>query len=88
MLRDTGDAASAARNYALRLGGWSLALFGLFRLPWVAAQIVWPATRLQSAAAIALFGPSSAPVEVTLACSGADALSVCLGAIVAYPASC
>ena len=40
MLRDTGDAASAARNYALRLGGWSLALFGLFRLPWVATQIV------------------------------------------------
>ena len=87
MLRDTDDAASAARNYALRLGGWSLALFGLFRLPWVATQIVWPATRLQSAGAIAFFGPSSAPVEVTLACSGADALSVCLGAIVAYPAT-
>jgi exosortase/archaeosortase family protein len=87
VLRDTDDAASAARKFALRLGGWSLALFGLFRLPWVATQVLWPATRLQAAAAVAVFGPSSAPIEVTLACSGADALSLCLGAIVAYPAS-
>jgi exosortase/archaeosortase family protein len=87
VLRATDEAASAARRFALRLGGWSLALFGLFRLPWVATQILWPATRLQSAAAIALFGPSSVPIEVTLACSGADALSLCVGAIVAYPAS-
>jgi len=87
VLRATDDAASAARKFALRLGGWSLALFGLFRLPWVTTQILWPATRLQSAAAVALFGPSSVPIEVTLACSGADALSLCVGAILAYPAS-
>ena len=31
------------------------------------------------------FGASALPVEVTLACSGADALALCLGAILAYP---
>ena len=43
-------------------------------------------TRLQAAAGSALVGPSSLPIEVTLACSGADALALCLAAIVAYPA--
>ena len=35
--------------------------------------------------AVGLFGTSALPVEVTLACSGADALALCLGAILAYP---
>ena len=46
-----------------------------------------PVTRLQAAAGSALVGPPSVPVEATLACSGADALALCLAAIVAYPAS-
>ena len=44
-----------------------------------------PFTRAQAAAAVGLFGPPALPVEVTLACSGADALALCLGAILAYP---
>jgi exosortase/archaeosortase family protein len=75
-----------ASAFALRLIAWSLALFGLFRLPWVGAHILLPATRLQAAAGSALLGPSSLPIEATLACSGADALALCLAAIVAYPA--
>jgi exosortase/archaeosortase family protein len=47
---------------------------------------VLPATRFQGAAGAALFGPASPPVDVTLACSGTDALALCLGAILAYPA--
>ena len=34
---------------------------------------------------LGLFGTSALPVEVTLACSGADALALCLGAVLAYP---
>lgn len=33
-----------------------------------------------------MFGPSSRPLEATLACSGADALALCIAAIAAYPA--
>jgi exosortase/archaeosortase family protein len=79
-------AATPARSFALRLIGWSLGLFGLFRLPWIAAHILLPVTARQAAAATALLGPSSLPIEVTLACSGADALALCFAAILAYPA--
>ena len=40
---------------------------------------------LQGALAARLFGAPTLPVEVTLACSGADALALCLGAVLAYP---
>ena len=79
-------AVTPARSFALRLIAWSLALFGLQRLPWVGLHILLPATQLQAAAGSALLGPSSLPIEATLACSGADALALCLAAILAYPA--
>jgi exosortase/archaeosortase family protein len=83
---DTVRAATPSGSFALRLIAWSLALFGLLRLPWVGAHVLLPVTRLQAAAGSALVGPSSLPIEATLACSGADALALCLAAIVAYPA--
>lgn len=86
MPMDTVRAETAGRSFSLRLIVWSLALFGLLRLPWVGTHILLPMTRLQAAAGSALLGPSSLPVEVTLACSGADALALCLAAVVAYPA--
>jgi exosortase/archaeosortase family protein len=47
--------------------------------------VVLPLTRLQAGVAVGLFGAPALPIEVTLACSGADALALCLGAIFAYP---
>jgi exosortase/archaeosortase family protein len=73
-----------AARFALRGVAWSLGLFGLLRLNWIEAHAVLPFTRAQ-AAAVGLFGTSALPVQVTLACSGADALALCLGAILAYP---
>src|SRR3954468_20775330 len=75
------------RSFALRLAAWSVGLFGLFRLPWVAAYVLLPATQWQAAAGAALLGPATLPIEATLACSGADALALCLGAILSYPAA-
>ena len=49
------------------------------------SHAVLPFTRVQAAVAAGLFGGSALPVEVTLACSGADALALCLGAVLAYP---
>jgi exosortase/archaeosortase family protein len=83
---DTARLASPSTKFALRLVAWSLAIFGVLRLPWVAAHVLLPATALQAAAGAALIGPSSLPIEATLACSGADALALCLAAILAYPA--
>jgi exosortase/archaeosortase family protein len=80
----TGSRTDAV-SFALRGVAWSVGLFGLLRLDWTEAHAVLPFTRVQAAAAAGLFGSSAAPVEVTLACSGADALALCLGAILAYP---
>jgi exosortase/archaeosortase family protein len=82
----TASAPTPARRFALRLTVWSLGLFGVFRLSWVGTHILLPATQLQAAAGAAMLGPSALPIEATLACSGADALALCLAAIVAYPA--
>ena len=86
MPTDTAPTAfRAARDFALRAVAWSLGFFGLLRLHWTEAHAVLPLTRVQAGLAAGLFGPSSAPIEVTLACSGADALALCLGALLAYP---
>jgi exosortase/archaeosortase family protein len=63
----------------------SLGLFGFLRLSAIEAQLVMPITRAQGRLAVELFGAPTLPVEATLACSGTDALALCLGAILAYP---
>ncbi len=74
-----------AARFVLRAVAWSLGIFGLLRLTWIAAHVVLPFTRLQAGLAVGLLGAPTAPVEATLACSGADALALCLGAVLAYP---
>jgi exosortase/archaeosortase family protein len=74
-----------AVRFALGAGAWSLGLFGLLRLGWIETQLVLPFTRAQAGMAAKLFGTPTAPVEATLACSGTDALALCLGAVLAYP---
>jgi exosortase/archaeosortase family protein len=66
---------------------WSLGLFGLLRLNWVETHGLLPITRLQGWFAVGLCGRPALPIDATLACSGADALALCVGAILAYPAS-
>jgi exosortase/archaeosortase family protein len=64
----------------------SLALFGLARFGWIEAHVVLPVTLGEAALAARMFGSPALPIGITLACSGADALSLCLGAVLAYPA--
>ena len=78
--------SAPARNFAIAAAAWSLGLFGLLRLPWVEAHLLLPLTRFQGGLATAATGATALPVDVTLACSGADVLAVCTGAILAYPA--
>ena len=81
----TPRAGTDAARFALRAGAASLGFFGLLRLNWVAVHAVLPLTRLQAQVATNVFGGPAAPVEATLACSGTDAIALCLGAILAYP---
>jgi exosortase/archaeosortase family protein len=77
---------TGARSFAVRGLAWSLGLFGLVRLGWIESHAILPLTALQASLARAAFGAPSAPINVTLACSGADALALCAGAVLAYPA--
>lgn len=86
MQTDTARGRADAVRFALRGVAWSLGLFGVLRLNWTEAHVLLPFTRMQGGLAGGLFGTPTLPVAVTLACSGADALALCLGAILAYPA--
>ncbi len=82
-----GAAPTSARDFVLRAVAWSLGLFGLMRLGWVETQWLLPLTAAQGRLAGAVFGAATLPIDVTLACSGADAMACCAAAILAYPAA-
>jgi exosortase/archaeosortase family protein len=82
-----GNPNTSARNFALRGVAWTLALFALLRVAWFEGHAVLPLTQWQGRLAADWFGAPPLPVAVTLACSGADAIALCAGAILAYPAT-
>jgi exosortase/archaeosortase family protein len=85
VLTATARRPADAAGFVLRGVAGSLGAFGLLRLNWTEAHLVLPLTRLQGALAERLAGTPTMSVEVTLACSGADALALCLGAVLSYP---
>jgi len=76
-----------AAIFPLKAVGWSLGLFALLRNPWVEGTFVLPLTRFQQTAAEFYAGPPRAAISVTVDCSGADVLALCLAAILAWPTS-
>ena len=85
MLTATVAVPTTAHRFALGAIAGSLGIFALLRLAWIETHLILPLTRLQAGLAVGLFGTPAAPVEATLACSGTDALALCLGAVLAYP---
>jgi len=81
----TARRQSDAHRFVLWGVAGSLGLFGGLRLGWTEAHLVLPLTRAQGELALGIFGTPALPVTVTLACSGADALALCVGAVLAYP---
>lgn len=79
--------STPAVNFALRGAAWSIALFGLLRHGWIERHALLPLTAFQGWIAARGFGAPVQPIEVTLACSGADALALCVAATLAYPAA-
>jgi exosortase/archaeosortase family protein len=82
---DTSARLTDAHKFILWGVGASLAIFGGLRLPWTEAHVVLPLTLAQGGLAMRVFGAPTLPVAVTLACSGADAVALCAGAVLAYP---
>ena len=74
-----------ATKFLLAALAWSLVLFALLRAPWVEERFVLPLTHLQKQAADYYTGGPSAPIAVSLECSGVDVLALCLAAILACP---
>lgn len=74
-------------GFAVRGGAISLASFALFRVPFIESGMLLPLTRGQETLALLIGGVPAAPVAITIACSGSDAMAVCLGATLAFPAS-
>lgn len=89
VLTDTAEHAQwrPALGFALRGVGWGLVLFGALRLSLIETHVLLPLTLGQARLADAIFGSAPHPVAVTLACSGAEALALCAGAILAFPAT-
>ncbi len=85
MLMATTDRRPDPTRFLAGAAAFTLGLYGLFALRWTETYLVLPLTRFQGYAAAALFGTPAIPVEVTLACSGTDAIALCLGAVLAYP---
>ena len=81
--------APAARSSPFRFLAlaslWAASLLWLIRLPAVERSLIEPLTALQGRIALWYTGAATLPVTVTLACSGADVLAVCLAATLAYP---
>ena len=81
--------APAARSSPLRFLAlaslWAASLLSLIRLPAVERALIEPLTALQGRVALWYTGAAALPVTVTLACSGADVLAVCLAVTLAYP---
>lgn len=82
---DTAHRPTDARKFVLLGSALSLSLFGLLRLPWTETQLVLPLTQIQGDLALRWFGAPVLPVQITLACSGADALALCVAAVLTYP---
>ena len=80
------DPASGALRFALTAGAWFIGLFGLMRLGWVERQLLVPFAQLQERVADQLTGAPTDAVYVDASCSGGDAMALCLGAVLAFPA--
>ena len=73
-------------RFLASLSFWVIALFGAFRLPWLQANLLVPFAAFQQRIAVALFGVSSRAVIVDISCTGSDAMAICFGAILGFPA--
>jgi len=66
---------------------WSLGLFAVLKVPTIERGALVPFAQAQQEVACGLVGDAARRVNVGLSCTGADAIALCLGAILAFPAT-
>src|SRR6476469_10424504 len=81
----TAAARSSPRRLLALAAVRAAGLLWLLRLPVMERLFVEPLTRLQGRIALWYSGTHTLPVTVTLACSGADVLAMCIAVTLAYP---
>ena len=85
--RQPDPPSSGVLRFALTAGAWFIGLFGLMRLGWVEHQLLVPFAQIQERVADQLTGAPTDAVYADASCSGGDAMALCLGAVLAFPAT-
>jgi exosortase/archaeosortase family protein len=75
-----------ALGFVLRAAFWVVLLFGTLRLEWVQQNLMIPFAGLQHQVACGITGTPKDAVVVNQSCTGSDAMALCVGAILAFPA--
>ncbi len=79
--------ASGVFRFALTAAAWFIGLFGVLRLDWVERTVLEPVAQLQQRVADQLTGAPTSLIYADASCSGGDAMALCLGAVMAFPAA-
>ena len=79
--------SSGMLRFALTAAAWFIGLFGVLRLDWVERAVLEPMAQLQQRVADQLTGAPSNLVYADASCSGGDAMALCLGTVMAFPAA-
>jgi S-adenosylmethionine decarboxylase len=74
-----------ARAFLLQGALWSIALFGVIRLPWMDQHVISALIAFQERIVQWYAGPPHTNVVVTPSCSGADVMALCIGVMLAFP---
>ena len=74
-------------RFALTAAAWFIGLFGVLRLDWMERAVLEPMAQLQQRVADQLTGAPSNLVYADASCSGGDAMALCLGTVMAFPAA-
>lgn len=78
-------AERAGLRFLVLLTGWGLALTAVVTNATIMAAVVVPFSRWQGEVAAWYLGARSLPIGVVPSCSGLDAMSLCVAAILAFP---
>ncbi len=76
---------ASALGYVARVLGWIVAFLALIRIPAVQGKLFIPFARWQRDVACGLIGAPRDAISIDFSCTGADAMALCLGAVLAFP---
>ncbi|MGD8329491.1 MAG: hypothetical protein PVJ49_08630 [Acidobacteriota bacterium] len=79
--------ADPALRFVITAGVWLVGMFALLRSAWIRQGLLDPFAHLQQRVTAELLGAPTTGVVIDASCSGGDAMVLCLGVLLAYPAT-